>query len=254
MVQLVKESSDLEDLERRLNDPDLGINNLDLNADGQVDYLRVVSHHEGDTLVVILQAVLDADEYQDVATIQIDRDESGEVELQVQGDVAIYGRDYYVVPVVHVHTWPLVQWYYGPHFYVWVSPFHWHHHPHGWRPWGVVSYSVYRPRVTRYTTINVNVTRVNHVTRAGGVYRTRTTSTRVVRPTRETVGTRSVKQETGVGKPGTGAQRTTITKKESERRATAAKKKKAPAKAKKKPKKKTKAKAKKKKKKGKPKP
>ena len=120
----------------------------------------------------------------------------------------------------------------------------------------MVSYSVYRPRVTRYTTINVNVTRVNHVTRAGGVYRTRTTSTRVVRPTRETVRTRSVKQKTGVGKPDTGAQRTTITKKENKRRAaTAKKKKKAPEKAKKKPKKKTKAKVKKKKKKkGKPKP
>jgi hypothetical protein len=33
---------DLQDFERRLNDPELQISNLDLNYDNDVDYLRVI--------------------------------------------------------------------------------------------------------------------------------------------------------------------------------------------------------------------
>jgi len=40
------ESKDLEDFERRLNDYDSQISNLDLNNDGEVDYLRVIENME----------------------------------------------------------------------------------------------------------------------------------------------------------------------------------------------------------------
>ena len=36
------DASDLEDFERRLNDPKSQISNLDLNNDNYVDYLRVI--------------------------------------------------------------------------------------------------------------------------------------------------------------------------------------------------------------------
>ena len=36
------DSRNLEDFERRLNDPQSQISNLDLNQDNQVDYLRVI--------------------------------------------------------------------------------------------------------------------------------------------------------------------------------------------------------------------
>jgi hypothetical protein len=41
------ESKDLEDFEKRLNGPDTQISNLDLNNDGEVDYLRVMETADG---------------------------------------------------------------------------------------------------------------------------------------------------------------------------------------------------------------
>ena len=40
------ESANLEEFEKKLNDYDTQISNLDLNNDGQVDYLRVIEKNE----------------------------------------------------------------------------------------------------------------------------------------------------------------------------------------------------------------
>ena len=42
VASIFGESNDLEDFERRLNDPNAQISNLDLNGDNRVDYLRVI--------------------------------------------------------------------------------------------------------------------------------------------------------------------------------------------------------------------
>ena len=55
------DASNLEDFERRLNDPKSQISNLDLNNDNQVDYLRVVESVEGRAHIVVIQAVLEKD-------------------------------------------------------------------------------------------------------------------------------------------------------------------------------------------------
>src|SRR5688572_31374348 len=63
VASIFGESRDLEDFERRLNDPDVQISNLDLNGDGRVDYLRVIEANERNTHLIILQAVLGIDTY-----------------------------------------------------------------------------------------------------------------------------------------------------------------------------------------------
>src|SRR6187431_2985490 len=77
------ESENLNDFERRLNDPKLQISNLDLNNDNRVDYLRVIESVENRTHVVIIQAVIDRDLYQDVATIEVEKDNYNQVHVQV---------------------------------------------------------------------------------------------------------------------------------------------------------------------------
>jgi cystathionine beta-lyase family protein involved in aluminum resistance len=57
VASIFGESKDLSDFEFRLNDPNLRINNLDLNRDGYVDYLRVVELVEGRTHLIVIQAV-----------------------------------------------------------------------------------------------------------------------------------------------------------------------------------------------------
>jgi len=99
VASIFGDANDLEDFEKLLNDPDLQISNLDLNLDGYVDYLRVVEVSEGNTHLIAIQAVLGDDLFQDVATIEVERDHNGKTYVQVVGDVYMYGPDYIIEPV-----------------------------------------------------------------------------------------------------------------------------------------------------------
>lgn len=48
-------------------------------------------------------AVLEKDVFQDVATIEVERDSNNRVQVQVVGDVYMYGTNYIYEPV-YVHT------------------------------------------------------------------------------------------------------------------------------------------------------
>ncbi len=93
VASIFGDSRNLQDFERRLNDPDLQISNLDLNNDNQVDYLRVIETVENRTHVIIVQSVLDEDVYQDVATIDVEKDNNNQIHVQVVGDVFMYGQN-----------------------------------------------------------------------------------------------------------------------------------------------------------------
>ena len=93
------QSKDLEEFEMKLNDPKSALSNLDLNGDGDVDYLRVVETADGRRHLVVIQAVLAKDIYQDVASIYVEKDESEQVTIQVVGDEYIYGTNYIIEPV-----------------------------------------------------------------------------------------------------------------------------------------------------------
>jgi hypothetical protein len=186
--QLVQDVENPEQLERKLNDPDLGINNLDLNDDGEVDYLRVVSRDDGDTHVMILQVPLGENDFQDVATIQLDRDEKGDVALQLQGDPVIYGPSYYVVPAgARVAAFPIVTWFYSPLYRPWVPTAYWGRYPGWWHPWRTVSFTAYRPRVVSYTRVSFTFTNRTAVARAGAIYTAPAASASLRRATRADV-------------------------------------------------------------------
>ena len=63
------ESTTLEDFENKLNDFDSRISNLDLNNDGEVDYLRVIENMDNNVHMIVIQAVLSRDIYQDIAIL-----------------------------------------------------------------------------------------------------------------------------------------------------------------------------------------
>lgn len=156
------QSEDLEDFERRLNDPDLKISNLDLNEDGYVDYLRVIEVSENGTHMVLVQAVIGEDQYQDVATIDLEKDDdSGETKVQVVGDVYVYGPDYVIEPVystppvIYVYLW-------GPRYTAWYSPYYWGYYPTYYHPWHPYAVPVYVNHVHVYTTTSTTYTYVGH--------------------------------------------------------------------------------------------
>jgi len=151
-AELFKDSEDLEAFEQSLNDPDIGINNLDLDENGEVDFIRVLEEVEDDAHLIILQAALAEEEYQDVATIEIEQNDDDTYNMQIQGNEDIYGSDYYVTPVnVRIHTWPIIKRIYLPAYHPYRSPYLWGKYPTWWKRHRPVTVHVYRPRIKRYT-------------------------------------------------------------------------------------------------------
>ncbi|MET3025651.1 hypothetical protein ABXT06_03135 [Flavobacterium sp. UW10123] len=68
---IFQESTDLADFERKLNYPDYRISNLDLNDDNKVDYLRVTSNIVNNVQIILIQAEISPNIYEDIATINI---------------------------------------------------------------------------------------------------------------------------------------------------------------------------------------
>ncbi len=101
VASIFGDSENLQDFERRLNDPNLQISNLDLNNDNQVDYLRVIESMENQTHVIIIQDVLARNTYQDVATIIVEKDNYNKVNVQIVGDSYLYGQNYIYQPVYY---------------------------------------------------------------------------------------------------------------------------------------------------------
>ncbi|MBN2354800.1 hypothetical protein JXO59_01735 [candidate division KSB1 bacterium] len=152
VAELFKDCENLEEFERSLNDPDLGINNLDLDNNGYVDFIRVVEDVNDYAHLIILQAALGDDEFQDVATIEVERGDGDEYRMHIRGNEVIYGPDYYFVPsYVHFHTWPIIVWMYRPVYRPYRSFFYYNHYPYWYRPYRPVHVHVYRTRTIKYT-------------------------------------------------------------------------------------------------------
>ncbi len=147
------EAKNLEEFEKKLNDPKTQISNLDLNEDGEVDYLRVTETSKGDTHLVTIQAVIGKDQYQDVATIDVEKKGKDETQVQVVGDVYMYGPGYIVEPV-YVHPPVIFVFFWGPLYHPWHSPFYWGYYPPYYRPWHPYPRHRYRTNVNVH--INVN--------------------------------------------------------------------------------------------------
>ena len=98
VMKLFQESKTLEEFERNLNDEKSNINNLDLNNDNQVDYIKVNDNIDGDVHNIVLQVAVGPKENQDVAVFTVQRFNNGQVQIQLTGDEELYGKDYIIEP------------------------------------------------------------------------------------------------------------------------------------------------------------
>ena len=142
VAKLFAEAKNLEEFETMLNNPDSAFCNLDLNGDGQVDYLRVVETGEGNKRLIVLQAILAKDIYQDVASIYVQKDEANNVSVQVIGDEYIYGTNYIIEPVF-VYRPVIYDWLWCDCWYAWRSPWYWDYWPRWWHCHPVYAYDWY---------------------------------------------------------------------------------------------------------------
>src|SRR6476620_5763968 len=97
VLTLFQKSKTIEAFEKSLNDEKEGINNLDLNLDKKVDFIKVATTKEDSSYTFVLQVDVTKTETQDVAVILLNKDK-GKISLQIVGDEELYGKDYVIEP------------------------------------------------------------------------------------------------------------------------------------------------------------
>jgi hypothetical protein len=116
------EARSTREFEQLLNSSKYMINNLDLNRDGYVDYLRVIETRKGQYYAYLIQACLAPSVFQDVATLVAER-RASTLYVEVVGDSYLYGYNYVVRPTFVKR--PLMWDVYGyANYTVWVSPYY----------------------------------------------------------------------------------------------------------------------------------
>jgi len=192
-----------EDFEKMLNSESNHVNNLDLNGDGDIDYIRVVDNSEKGAHAFVLQAIVSETESQDIAVIEIEKTGDTTAVLQIVGDEDIYGEQVIVEPgegdndeafidnswynsiahgpnvanfsnaprvVFNVWLWPSVRFVYAPVYRSWTSPWRWHHYPGWWRPWRPIAWHVWHPYHRPYYA-HYSIVHTHRVVYAHNVYR-----------------------------------------------------------------------------------
>src|SRR5436190_3966603 len=86
VLTLFQKSKTIEEFEKSLNDQKTGINNLDLDLNKKVDFIKVVTTKKENSFTFVLQVDVTEKEKQDVAVILVDKDANGKVTLQIVGD------------------------------------------------------------------------------------------------------------------------------------------------------------------------
>jgi hypothetical protein len=148
-LAMFKNANSIEEFEKAINEENNNVNNLDLNNDGNIDYITVEDIKEGNTHVIVLSTFLDKTERQDIATIGIEKTGSQSAALQIEGDETLYAKNTIAEPletnktVVNVWFWPSVRYIYAPRYIVWVSPHRWGFYPRWWRPWRPIRHSLF---------------------------------------------------------------------------------------------------------------
>ena len=182
VLDLFQKSKTIEDFEKSLNDQKTGINNLDLDLDGKVDFIKVVTQQKGESFSFILQDPVSKTETQDVAVILVDKDKNKKVSIQIIGDEALYGKNYIVEPkaggtsvtanpaytgpdpvakstpatnTIFVESAPIVQYVYSPVYVPYVPPYY---------------YGFYPPYFVPFTIMAVGIYHANHYYYHGGGY------------------------------------------------------------------------------------
>jgi hypothetical protein len=208
-IELFKQAGSPEEFEKLLNSEDSKINNLDLNEDGEIDYIRVIDNVDGDVHAIVLQVPVSESESQDIAVIEIEKQGAENAILQIVGNEEIYGEQVIAEPfeeekvksgkdkgpavrfapvriVVNVWLWPSVRFMYRPAYSVWVSPWRWRVYPSYWRPWRPHPWRVYHGWARPHRA-HCRVVGTHRVVRAHAVYAPHRRSSKVVQTRTTTV-------------------------------------------------------------------
>ena len=149
--EYLRRSNNPAEFEAYINEPN-GINNLDLNGDGYVDYVSVEEFEDYDDgqRGLSLFARYGPDLIQNIASIFLYRDEPRYpgARVLIRGDEGLYGDNYYYETNWLDTTLGIANLLFGDHDR-YESPYYYDYYPRGYTVYEVVETPVYRTRIER---------------------------------------------------------------------------------------------------------
>lgn len=149
---VLERSSSPEEFEQYLND-DGGVNNLDLNGDGYVDYISVREFDDGgpNERGLSLFSRFGPDLIQEVAQIFFYRDDLNYPgsRVYIRGDDRLYGDNYYYETNWLDRAIPLVTMLFTDRDRYYSSPYYYDNYPPDYVVYDVVETPIYRTRIER---------------------------------------------------------------------------------------------------------
>ncbi len=159
---LLEKSDSAEDFEYRLNS-DNGINNLDLNGDGYVDYISVAEYDDrpDNRRGFSLFNKFDGNDIQEIATLIFDRDRTDRrgARVYLTGNEQIYGSNNFYEGNWLDKGLNIANWIFSDRDDDYRSPYYYDNYPDNYDAYRVVETPVYRDRITQYM-VNPAMTKI----------------------------------------------------------------------------------------------
>lgn len=148
---LLEEADDAEEFERMLNSRE-GVNNLDLNGDGDADYISVREFGDEyeDRRGFSLFSMFGPEMIQEIATIFFDRSGSNlpGARVLLAGNEQIYGDNNYYETNWAERALPIVSWLFNRNRNdAYQSPYYNENYPDYYEPYQIIETPVYRSRI-----------------------------------------------------------------------------------------------------------
>ena len=133
--ELIKQCKDPNEIERRLN-ADGTINNLDMDGDGQRDYIKVTETIKGTYKLSDVQKDGDCD----LVSVNVDIQNST---ININGNPQYYGNNCNYQSNFTTTDFLLMSYLMSPHWSYYRSPYYYGHYGYGYRPVPIMPYSRY---------------------------------------------------------------------------------------------------------------
>lgn len=161
---LLEKANNAEEFEYLLNSED-GVNNLDLNGDGYVDYISVAEYDNSNDNQrgFTLFDRFGANEIQEIARIFFDRDrlDNSGARVLLTGNEQLYGDNYNYETNWLDKSLTIASWLFGNRDSNYQSPYYYDNYPNNYEVYQVVETPVYRTRIQEYYPVPVFINTVS---------------------------------------------------------------------------------------------
>jgi hypothetical protein len=175
LAQFVKNSTDPQTLEKAINNPANQINNLDLDKDGNIDYLKV---QEADNNK--LNIIDDVSNSQSVTVASVNIQPTGNnntANLDIQGNPTYVGYNNYYHSSFGLTDFLILSYFMRPHAY-YVPMYHYGYYPHYYTR--TRTYTTFRPTSSSYmSSRNSSRSSLSQPTRSQRSFSNRSSGSRV---------------------------------------------------------------------------